>query len=413
MEEIDPQLTTRISKARQETKHLYQQIDKIKLTIQDTTLSECSSNIPALNKQGLNLKPSQILKGHNNKIADFKWAADSKSILSCSQDGFLIIWDPVTGLKLNAIPLDSQWVLSCAYSPNNRLVASAGLTNNCTIYSLPELGNYENAFQQRIVSVFKGHICGITCCDFVDNNSILTGSGDMTCALWDINKSKKVGEYLDHFGDVLSMSIDKTKENVFISGSSDGYARLWDIRTNSVEQRFFVSNSDITSLKFFKDGNSFVSGSDDGVIRLFDLRADSEINRYNLTNAISDLKNSHSSRTIYVQSEASPSYGRPSPTMQHSQQFQTQSIHSSIVDLNSALDAPGVTSLDFSQSGRLMFSCYSEQGCIIWDTLKAEIVGKLEGHSNRVVNVASSPNGFGVCTASWDTTMRIWTPSYA
>lgn len=396
MEELDTQelISSRIDNARLETRQLYSQIEKAKNRVQDTTLKLCSKNIEPVTK--INLKPLQILRGHNNKVADMKWSSDSKSILSCSQDGFLILWDPVTGLKLNAIPLDSQWVLSCAISPNSKFVASAGLTNNCTIYSIPE---DRGSFTQRIVSVFKGHVCGITACDFVDSNSILTASGDMTCCLWDIPKSSRSMEFLDHFGDVLSMSINKSHNNgpndtIFATGASDGHSRIFDTRTSKVQQSFFVGNSDVTSVKFFKDGNLVATGCDDGIIRLFDLRADCELGTYALANSQHNQQ-----KPTYYEKSASPTYAQ-----------QRHSLGSSFQD--SALDASGVTSLDFSNSGRLMFSTYSEQGCVIWDTLKGAVVGKLEGHSNRVANVATAPNGLAVCTSSWDSTMRVWTPSY-
>jgi guanine nucleotide-binding protein G(I)/G(S)/G(T) subunit beta-1 len=401
-------ISNKISKARLETRQLYQQIDKVKAKIQDSTLTDCAANVPSLSKSSLNLKPLQVLKGHNNKVADMKWAADSKSILSCSQDGFLIIWDPVTGMKLNAIPLDSQWVLSCAYSPNGKLVASAGLTNNCTVYSVPSLDDESAAFQQRIVCVFKGHVCGITACDFINNNSILTASGDLTCSRWDITKGKRVGEYLDHFGDVLAMTIDRQSlanggDCIFASGASDGYARIWDTRNNGqVSQQFFVSNSDITSIRFFPDGNSFATGSDDGIIRLYDLRADCELAKYSLPSATQQLRAREMNQTYFHQS---PLYQEQVMESKYSRSF-------SIEELNSTLDVSGVMSLDFSKSGRLMYSSYAEQGCFIWDTLKAEVVGKLEGHSNRVTKVSTSPNGYAVCTSSWDSTMRVWTPSY-
>lgn len=402
-------ISSKISNVRLETKQLYQQIDKVKAKIQDSTLIDCAANVPSLNRSSLNLKPLQVLKGHNNKVADMNWAADSKSILSCSQDGFLIIWDPVTGLKLNAIPLDSQWVLSCAYSPNGKLVASAGLTNNCTVYAVPSLEDENAAFQQRIVSVFKGHVCGITACDFIDNNSLLTASGDLTCAKWDITKGKKVGEYLDHFGDVLAMTINRYSmkngggDCIFASGASDGYARIWDTRNKgTMSQQFFVSNSDITSLKFFPDGNSFATGSDEGIIRLYDLRSDCELAKYSLPDATQQQQTQEMEQTYFQQS----------PMYQQQLMESKQSRQISLEEMNSAMDVSGVMSLDFSQSGRLMYSCYSEQGCYIWDTLKAEIVGKLEGHTNRVSKVSTAPNGFAVCTSSWDSSMRVWTPSY-
>lgn len=424
------QLNEKISQARYETKQLYSQIDKIKGKIQDTTLTDCSRDIKSLSTASINLKTYQVLKGHNNKIADFKWSEDSKRILSCSQDGFMIIWDAVTGFKVNAIPLDSQWVLACAYSPNARMVASAGLTNNCTVYSI---GTHLD--DQRILTVFKGHTVGISQCEFLNNQEILTASGDMTCKLWDISRGMKTAEFLDHYGDVLSMNINRNTNTGFVTGSSDGYTRVFDIRIKdrtNLTSSFFVSNSDVTSAQFFKDGNSIVTGSDDGVIRLYDLRSDCELAKYSLASSLHEIQQRQSSQTAFFNksSNYNSSSSPISPSFYHQQQQQPQQPQSvissgnlnnntanrmpspSLTDQNSQIDSSGVTSLDFSASGRLMYACYSDYGCIIWDFLKNEIVGKLEGHSNRVTKAAASPDGFGVCTASWDATMRLWTPSY-
>ena len=54
----------------------------------------------------------------------------------------MIIWDAVSGLKLQAIPLESPWVLLCAFAPSGRFVALAGLDNRCTIYKVETANDY-------------------------------------------------------------------------------------------------------------------------------------------------------------------------------------------------------------------------------------------------------------------------------
>lgn len=39
-------------------------------------------------------------------------------------------------LQVNAIPLKSSWVMTCAYAPSGNLVACGGLDNMCSIYNL-------------------------------------------------------------------------------------------------------------------------------------------------------------------------------------------------------------------------------------------------------------------------------------
>ena len=44
------------------------------------------------------------------------WAADSRNLVSASQDGKLIVWDGYTANKIHAIPLRSSWVMTCTYA---------------------------------------------------------------------------------------------------------------------------------------------------------------------------------------------------------------------------------------------------------------------------------------------------------
>ncbi|CAI4036506.1 hypothetical protein SMKI_15G3530 [Saccharomyces mikatae IFO 1815] len=393
---VEDEIQNKIEAARQESKQLHAQINKAKYKIQDASLFQMARKVASLAKSRINLKPNMVLKGHNNKISDFRWSRDSKRILSASQDGFMLIWDSTSGLKQNAIPLDSQWVLSCAISPSSNLVASAGLNNNCTIYRVSK----ENRVQQNVASIFKGHTCYISDIEFTDNAHILTASGDMTCALWDIPKAKRVREYSDHLGDVLALAIpeepnSEISSNTFASCGSDGYTYIWDNRSPSAVQSFYVNDSDINALRFFKDGMSIVTGSDSGVINMYDLRSDCSIATFSLFRG-------------YEERTSTPTYLAANMEYNTTQSPQTLKSTSS-----SYLDNQGVVSLDFSASGRLMYSCYTDIGCIVWDVLKAEIVGKLEGHGGRVTNVRSSPDGLAVCTGSWDSTMKIWSPSYS
>ena len=387
---LSEDIQQKVNLARQETKNLYSQVDKVKQNLRDANLFEMANNVQQLNSGTINLSPTITLKGHNNKIADFRWSKDSASILSASQDGFLLLWDSATGLKKKAIPLDSQWVLSCAISPNGKVVASAGLNNNCTIYGI----SGDAMIQQNVQTIFKGHTCYISDIDFLDNANVLTASGDMTCALWNISKAKRVREFTDHLGDVLSLVIspEKGNKNVFSSSGSDGYAYIWDIREPGATQHFYVSECDVSTVQFFNDGNSIVTGSDDGVINVFDLRSDCPIASYSLQESLNTI----TEELTYTASTME--YGR-SP----------MSPKSTAVS-SSFLDNQGVTSINFSSSGRLMYATYTDLGCVVWDTLKASVVGKLEGHRDRVTRVRSSPDGLGVCTGSWDTTLRIWSP---
>lgn len=77
--------------------------------------------------------------------------------------------------QVHAIPLRSSWVMTCAYAPSGSFVACGGLDNICSIYSLKTReGNV------RVSRELPGHTGYLSCCRFLDDNQIVTSSGDMT-----------------------------------------------------------------------------------------------------------------------------------------------------------------------------------------------------------------------------------------
>ena len=68
----------------------------------------------------------------------------------------------------------------------------------------------------------------------------------------------------------------------------------------------------------------------------------------------------------------------------------------------------GITSVAFSQSGRLLFAGYDDYNCNVWDTLKGERVGVLASHENRVSCLGVSGDGMALCTGSWDARLLVW-----
>lgn len=165
--------------------------------------------------------------------------------------------------------------MTCAYAPSGNYVACGGLDNICSVYNLSSREG-----PTRVARELSGHSGYLSCCRFINDRRILTSSGDMTCMLWDVETGSKVTEFADHLGDVMSISINPTNQNVFVSGACDAFAKLWDIRTGKTVQTFAGHDSDINAVQFFPDGQAFGTGSDDATCRLFDIRADRELNTY-------------------------------------------------------------------------------------------------------------------------------------
>lgn len=69
----------------------------------------------------------------------------------------------------------------------------------------------------RVSRELPGHTGYLSCCRFLDDNQIVTSSGDMSCALWDIETGQQVTSFLGHTGDVMSLSLAPDMRT-FVSG---------------------------------------------------------------------------------------------------------------------------------------------------------------------------------------------------
>jgi len=338
---------TELDRLRQEAETLKAQIQLSREKAADASLMDVTERVEPLGR--LVFRPRRTLRGHLAKIYAMHWAADSRNLVSASQDGKLLVWDSYTSNKTYAIPLRSSWVMTCAYAPSGSFVACGGLDNVCSIYSLKNReGNV------RVYRELSGHAGYLSCCRFLSDEQIITTSGDMTCALWDIETGQAVTKFSGHSGDVMGLVVLPDRK-AFVSGACDATAKLWDIRDGNCCQTFEGHESDINAISAFPSGHAFATGSDDYTCRLFDIRADQEI-------------------AVYAH----------------------ESVRS------------GVTSAAFSRSGRLLFAGYDDYNGLAWDVLKAERVGVLPGHENRVSCVGVTEDGMAVATGSWDSLLKIW-----
>eukprot|EP00908_Phaeocystis_cordata_P026877 Transcript_940.p1 GENE.Transcript_940~~Transcript_940.p1 ORF type:complete len:339 (-),score=168.69 Transcript_940:191-1207(-) len=316
----------------------------------DVTLKE--KEVPPLPK--LTMRSRKTLKGHFAKLYAMHWAeasgSTSRQLVSASQDGKLIVWNALSGNKLHAIPLRSSWVMTCGFAPGGKRVACGGLDNICSIYNLDSKEQ-----PLKVARELTGHTGYLSCCRFVDDRTVLTASGDMTCMLWDVEAGSQKEQFSEHDGDVMSVSIGQDKRS-FVSAGCDACAKVWDLRASaSSAQSFAGHDSDINAVQYHPSGRAFATGSDDASCRLYDLRAYAELMQY---------------------------------------------THDKILC--------GITSVAHSATGRFLFAGYDDFNCYVWDVLTGKQVGVLAGHDNRVSCLGVSVDGYALCTGSWDSFLKIW-----
>lgn len=315
------------------------------------TMSRNPSKFESANKE---FKPLKLLQGHFGKIYAMDWGSNDTTVLSAAQDGSLIIWNALTNNKLDVINLRSSWVMSCAMSPSGLLTASGGLDNLVTIYKLPADGSSSNGELQlyKELSNHTGYISGAA---FLDDNKVLSSSGDQHVVLWDIEGGKTDRVFKGHQQDVMDVSLIPNSQ-LFVSGSVDMTCKIWDHRDAKADVLTFVGHeSDVNAVDAMGNGFTFASGSDDHSLILHDMRSYGPLQRY------ADAK-----------------------------------------------ILQGVSSIAFSKSGRFLFGGYDDSVARCWDTLTGQKIQELAQHSNRVSCLGVNKSGTALGTGGWDFLLRVW-----
>ncbi|RZF35125.1 hypothetical protein LSTR_LSTR009431 [Laodelphax striatellus] len=317
--------------------------------VADKKLEEATSDMADAPKVRLTTK--KMLKGHINKVNSVHYSGDSRHAVSGSLDGKLIIWDTWTGNKVQVIPLRSAWVMSVAFAQSGNFVACGGMDNMCTVY---DVNNRDATGQAKMVRELLGYEGFLSSCRFIDDKTLITGSGDMKICVWDLEAGKKTQDYNAHAGDVCAMSIAPDK-NTMVTGSVDKTCKIWDIRDGKCKQTFFGHEADVNSVCFHPSGQAFATGSEDKTARLYDIRSDQQIGLYTPPNKTS-----------------------------------------------------GFTCCGLSLSGRFILCGSDDSQVHIWDTMKNQHNGTLSGHENRITSLSVAENGIAVATSSWDQNVRVW-----
>lgn len=350
-------LEKEVESKKSEINRLKAQINDLRSKFNDQiTLKEFAKghrikkNIPSQHSIQLNRR----LRGHYEKINAVSWnPLTTTNLVSASQDGALIFWDGLKGFKTKFLRLDSQWVMTASYSLDGKFIAVGGLDNCCTLHHTIDYPSNDHSKETAVK--LRYHSGFISSCEFLSDNDLVTSSGDQTCVLWDVETQRASVVFAEHISDVMSVSA--RDENSFYSAGCDQTAKLWDIRTKKcVQSHSDHHENDINIIRACPGGSAFATGSDDSTVRLCDIRCWNQVNIYQIPR-----------------------------------------------------EPSGVTSLDFSFSGKIFFAGYDNHNVQCWDTINAiPIEPRLEGHHGRVSCLKVSPDGMAIATGGWDTILNIW-----
>ncbi len=179
---------------------------------------------------------------------------------AASYSGRVVVWT-MDGEEVVAIPASKKNLSSVAFSPDGKLLATAGLGSEIWIWSLPD---------GEPVEALRGHDVAVGSLRFINGGKALVSMGyEQTIKQWDTalwHQTKSIRPKLPAARAVV-FSPDETQAAVSLEGRVD----LYDTDGWELIAQLPISTNAVNGVAFSPDGRWLAVGAADKKIRVFEM----------------------------------------------------------------------------------------------------------------------------------------------
>ncbi|VDB96269.1 unnamed protein product [Peniophora sp. CBMAI 1063] len=300
-------------------------------------------------------KTDVIIDTHDH-ILSVAFSPDGRCIASSSTDNEVSLWNAETGwLICEPLTGHVDTVAAVAFSPDGYSLVSGSHDTTLRIW---DIGRAELGI--TVGMQLMGHSDRVNTVAFAPgSHCIASGSDDMSVCIWKPDSGTYVPMILrEHVGGVLSVMFSPDGQRL-VSASTDGSVYLWGIESGVLLQKLLGGHMmPVTSLAFSPDGATVVSGSMDASLCLWDAN----------TGRFRDRLHGHTR---------------------------------------------AITSLAYSPNSNRIVSASDDQLLCVWDMAQDAIgnhwqASRFDGHTGSPRSVAFSPDGRQIVSGGEDRTIRVW-----
>ncbi|MCL8012868.1 trypsin-like peptidase domain-containing protein [Streptomyces sp. AS02] len=325
---------------------------------------------------------SRTVLSHSAHLIAF--SPDSKAFATANER-FAQLWDTSTHAPRVTLAGHANAVLSLAFSPNGRTLATAGRDKAVRLWDA-------TAGNDR--TTLRGHTNAVYWLAFSpDGRTIASASADNSARLWDSATGDPGKKLEGHTKEVNAVAFHPHRD-VIATGSEDGTVRLWDTKTGASRPPLKDHGSPVRSVAFSPDGKTLATGGLDGTVLLRDaatgktrLRVDAH------SDGVVGMAFSPDSRVL-----ATAGFDSRAKLWDRNGKLRTTlSRHND-----------WVWSVTFSPDSNTVATASNDGTVGLWNAHTGELITALTKHVGAVTAVAFHRDGDIVATGGTDGTMRLW-----
>jgi WD40 repeat protein len=228
--------------------------------------------------------------------------------------------------------------------------------------------------------------------------TLVSGSGDNTIKVWDLEKGVLLHTLQGHKGGVWSVAISPDGKTLF-SGGKDKTIKIWDLEKGGDPRTLQGHTDGIWSLVISPDGKTLFSGSKDKTIKIWNLEKGGD-------------PRTLQGHTDWVKSLALSADGKTLVSGSYDETIKVWDLEKGGDPRTLRGHKSSVTSLSLSADGKtLVSSSFVDNTIKIWNLEKGGDPEILEDNTYGITSVALSPDGKTLVFAGQDNTIntiKVW-----